>query len=131
VKGIDTNVLVRYVMQDDERQSALATKLFEGLTIQEPGFIALVSLVEFSWVLSSCFDLKRDDIADAVEQILRTKQLVVESAETVWKAVRGFRSSAADLADCIIERTAAAAGCSLTFTFDRDAARTAGMTLLK
>jgi len=69
VKGIDTNVLVRYVMQDDERQSALATKLFEGLTIQEPGFIALVSLVEFSWVLSSCFDLKRDDIADAVEQI--------------------------------------------------------------
>ncbi len=131
MKGIDTNVLVRYVMQDDERQSALATKLFEALTTQDPGFIALVSLVEFSWVLSSCFDLKRADIADAVEQILRTKQLVVESAETIWKAVRAFRTSAADLADCIIERTAAAAGCSLTFTFDRDAARTAGMTLLK
>ena len=47
--GLDTNVLVRYIMQDDARQSLSATKLMESLTVDEPGFVSLVSVVELGW----------------------------------------------------------------------------------
>jgi predicted nucleic-acid-binding protein len=62
--------------------------------------------------------------------LLRTKELVVERAETVWKALRIFQRSNADFADCLIERSAAALGCAKTMTFDRGAAKSAGMALI-
>lgn len=55
--GLDTNVLVRYIMQDDTKQSAKATQLIESLTSDEPGFIAMVSVVELYWVLTSSYGL--------------------------------------------------------------------------
>ena len=58
--GLDTNVLVRYIMQDDAKQSLKATKLMESLTVDEPGFVSLVSMVELGWVLSSSYDLNRE-----------------------------------------------------------------------
>jgi predicted nucleic-acid-binding protein len=129
--GLDTNVLVRYIMQDDAKQAAKATKLIEGLTAQSPGFIPLVAVVELVWVLSSSYDLDRDQVVQALDVILRSKQLVVDRAEDVLRAVRDFRSSSADFADCLIERTAMAAGCGTTMTFDVAAAKTAGMTLIQ
>jgi predicted nucleic-acid-binding protein len=129
--GLDTNVLVRYIMQDDAKQAAKATKLIEGLTAQSPGFIPLVAVVELVWVLSSSYDLDRDQVVLALDVILRSKQLVVDRAEDVLRAVRDFRSSSADFADCLIERTAMAAGCGTTMTFDVAAAKTAGMTLIQ
>jgi predicted nucleic-acid-binding protein len=67
---------------------------------------------------------------EAFELVLRTKELIVEQAEIVWKAVRAFKSSHADFADCLIAQSAASAGCERTATFDRSAAKTAGMTRL-
>jgi predicted nucleic-acid-binding protein len=128
--GLDTNVLVRYIMQDDAKQSALANRLIDSLTAESPGYVALVSVVEIAWVLSSAYDLDRAQLVQAFEGLLRTKELVVENAETVWKAVRSFQSSNADFADCLIERAAATAGCEKTMTFDRAAAKAGGMTLL-
>lgn len=128
--GLDTNILVRYIMQDDARQSALAAQLVESLSAESPGFVPLVSIVELGWVLSSAYDLGRDQLVVALEGLLRTKEIVVERAETVWKALRVFRSTTADLADCLIERSAASAGCDATMTFDRGAAKGCGMTLL-
>ena len=128
--GLDTNVVVRYIMQDDAKQAAVATKLVEGLSAEEPGFIALVSVVELVWVLSSCFDLTRAQISQALDVLLRSKQLVVDQAEHVVRALRAYGSGNADFADCLIERTAAAAGCSRTMTFDVAASKTAGMSLL-
>ena len=129
--GLDTNVLVRYIMQDDAKQSAKATKLMEGLTAQQPGFIALVSVVELVWVLSSAYDLKRGQIVQALDLMLRSSQLVVDQADQVLRALRAYDAGKADFADCLIERTAAAAGCVRTMTFDVAAAKTAGMVLIQ
>ncbi len=128
--GLDTNVLVRYIMQDDARQSPSATRLVESLSGESPGFLPLVAVVELAWVLSSAYALDRDQLVEALEGLLRTKEIVVERAETVWKALRMFQGSNADLADCLIERSAAAAGCEQTMTFDRNAAKGCGMMLL-
>jgi predicted nucleic-acid-binding protein len=128
--GLDTNVLVRYIMQDDVKQSALANRLIDSLTAESPGYVALVSVVEISWVLGSAYDLDRAQLVQAFEGLLRTKELAIENAETVWKAVRSFQSGNADFADCLIERAAAVAGCEKTMTFDRAAAKGGGMTLL-
>lgn len=128
--GLDTNVLVRYIMQDDVQQSAKATQLVESLSAEVPGFVALVSVVELVWVLSSCYGLKRAQLAQALDALLRAKQLVVDQSDQVARALRMFASGSADFADCLIERTAAHAGCAKTMTFDGAAAKTAGMTLL-
>ena len=128
--GLDTNVLVRYIMQDDAKQAPLATRLVESLSAEAPGFLPLVAVVELAWVLSSAYDLDRAQLVEAFEGVLRTKELVIERAEVVWKALRAFRSVNADFADCLIAHSAASAGCEKTMTFDRGAAKGAGMTLL-
>jgi predicted nucleic-acid-binding protein len=128
--GLDTNVLVRYIMQDDAKQASLATRLVESLSAEAPGFLPLVAVVELAWVLSSAYDLDRAQLVEAFEGVLRTKELVIERAEVVWKALRAFQSVNADFADCLIAHSAASAGCEKTMTFDRGAAKSAGMTLL-
>jgi predicted nucleic-acid-binding protein len=128
--GLDTNVLVRYIMQDDAKQAPQATRLVESLSAEAPGFLPLVAVVELAWVLSSAYDLDRAQLVEAFEGVLRTKELVIERAEVVWKALRAFRSVNADFADCLIAHSAASAGCEKTMTFDRGAAKSAGMTLL-
>lgn len=129
--GLDTNVLVRYIMQDDPKQASRASRLVESLSAESPGFVTLVSVVELVWVLGSCYELQRAQLSDALEGLLRTKEIVLERAETVWKAVRLYRGSSADFADCLIERSAAAAGCACTMTFDRSAAKSCGMSLIQ
>ena len=132
--GLDTNVLVRYIMQDDAKQSLKASKLIESLTPEAPGFVATVAVVELAWVLSTSYGLSRLQVAQAFETLLRTKELVVERADQVIKALRVFKSTSADFADfadCLIERSAAGAGCDRTMTFDIAAAKLAGMTLVQ
>jgi predicted nucleic-acid-binding protein len=128
--GLDTNVLIRYIMQDDLKQSPRATRLVESRSVESRGFVPLVSVVELFWVMSSAYELDRGQLIAALEGLLRTKELVVERAEIVWKALRIFQTANVDFADCLIERSAAAAGCERTMTFDRGAAKNAGMTLL-
>jgi predicted nucleic-acid-binding protein len=128
--GLDTNVLVRYIMQDDPKQSPLATALVESLSAEVPGFVTQVSVVELCWVLSSAYGLDRAQLVAALDGLLRSKEIVVEAAEIVWKALRVFQGGRADFADCLIERAAATAGCTRTMTFDRGAAKFGGMQLI-
>lgn len=128
--GLDTNVLVRYAAQDDPRQSPKATRLVESLTLDEPGYVSLVTIVELYWVMTSCYAATKDEICELLETLLRTKEIIVAKADVVWKAVRLYRGSKADLADCLIERDADMAGCAYTSTFDRDAAKYCGMRLM-
>jgi predicted nucleic-acid-binding protein len=128
--GLDTHVLVRYIMQDDVAQAAQAVRVIEALTVDEPGLMTMVSVVELVSVLGACYHLDREQITVALETLLRTKVLLVERAEVIWQAVRAFRDSQGDFADCLIERCAAAAGCERTLTFDRGAAKQAGMCLI-
>lgn len=129
--GIDSNVLVRYIAQDEAVQSARATSFIENeCNASAPGFVGLVVLVEVVWVSESCYGATRGNVAEIVRRILSIRQLVVEDAETVWKALRLFESGKADFSDCLIALAAMTAGCEQVMTFDKQAAK-AGMVLLK
>ena len=128
--GLDTNVLVRYIMQDDKVQAAQASALLDNLSVDTPGWISLVSIVELVWVLTAAYGLGRGQILAALEGLLSTKELKVERAEVAWKALRTCRDAKADFADCLISCCAASAGCERSLTFDRGAAKFAGMTLI-
>ena len=128
--GLDTNVLVRYIMQDDPRQSPRATRLIEALQPDEPGFVPVVALVELVWVLSGSYALDRAQVATVLDTLLRSKELVVDRAELVSQALRRYSTSGADFADALIERIATAAGCTATMSFDAGAVKAATMTAL-
>jgi predicted nucleic-acid-binding protein len=130
VIGIDTNVLVRYIAQDEPAQARKATTLIETECSEaNPGFVGLIVLVEVVWVAESCYTASREDVAKIVRQLLDTRQLIVQEAESVWQALRRFESTKADFADCLIERLASTAGCTKTVTSDKKATRV-GMSLL-
>lgn len=128
--ALDTNVLVRYLMQDDPKQSPRATRLIEALTGEEPGFVPIVAMVELVWVLSGSYGLDRAQVSEALEGLLRSRELRLDRADLVVRALRRFSAGGADFADCLIERIAADAGCTDTMTFDAGAARSAGMKLI-
>jgi predicted nucleic-acid-binding protein len=130
VIGLDTNVLVRYVMQDDPRQSPRATKLIDSLSSQAPGFVPVVALVELVWVLSASYGLGRPQVVTVLETLVRSKELVIDRADLVTQALSRYGAGSADFADALIERIAAAAGCSATVTFDSAAVKSAAMTLV-
>ncbi|CAM3117659.1 VapC toxin family PIN domain ribonuclease [Pseudomonas floridensis] len=125
--GLDTNVLVRYVAQDDPKQSPKASALIESFTINSPGFVTAVSVVELVWVLQSCYESTKSEIILVLETLLRTRELKIENADVVWQALRLFSDSKADFADCLIERSAKAAGCDYVVSFDSKAIKTTGM----
>lgn len=129
--GLDTNVLVRYFAQDDAAQAKKATALIESLTADNPGYITQVALVEVVWVLGRAYGASREEITQVIETLLRTKELAVEKAETVWKALRLYAGSSADFADCLIERACHDAQSEYTVTFDTKAAKLDGMRLIK
>jgi len=127
--GLDTNILVRYVTQDHAAQSAAAVKIMESLSHESPGFVSLVVIAELVWVLDFSYRFNKHEIEHVVERLLRSKELVLERAEIVSQALRKFRVSRANFADCLIERCGNAAECQYVLTFDKDAAA-AGMRLL-
>lgn len=129
--GLDTNVIVRYIMQDDPAQSRRATALMERLTEERPGFISLVGITELVWVLESAYGLARHQVADVLSKLISIDVLKIERHAAVAAAIRGFKDGKADFADCLIERSSAQAGCERTVTFDRSAARTANMVLVQ
>jgi predicted nucleic-acid-binding protein len=128
VIGLDTNVLVRYVTQDDSRQTPRAVALIERrCTESSPGFINGVVLCELAWVLDQALGYSRTQVTAVLEGLLRARQLRVERAEVVREAVQAYAMGAADFADALIAVTNRQAGCEATFTFDRRASRLPGM----
>jgi predicted nucleic-acid-binding protein len=127
--GLDTNVLIRYLMRDDAAQSAAAIKLIRSFSSEAPGFLSLVVIAETVWVLQSSYGLEKTQIEETLEILLRSQELAVERADLVWQALRTYSANRSDFSDCLIERCSHAAGCLYTATFDR-AAGTAGMRLL-
>lgn len=129
--GLDTNILVRYLTQDDPRQSRRATRLIEQeLSERTPGFIPVVVLVETCWVLKRLYDATQDEVRVTVCDLLDARQLVVEHRLAVARAVLRLCKRAGDFADALIAECAAQAGCERTVTFDKAAAKV-GMTLLQ
>ena len=122
--GLDTNVLVRFIVQDDPVQSSAATSLIEtSCSPDEPGYISLIVLVELAWVLGGAYKCDKSVVASVIRQLLQTDSLVVENARLAWSALRSFEEDSADFADYVIGQGNADAGCTRTYTFDAKAAR--------
>ncbi len=131
MKGLDTNVLMRHLTQDDIAQARLASRFIAAeCTREEPCFINRVVLCEMVWVLESAYEYSRESISEALERVLRTHQFSVEDMGAAWSALRRYRSGVADFADCLIGETNREAGCAETITLDKKAAREGGMRLL-
>jgi predicted nucleic-acid-binding protein len=128
--GLDTNVLLRFLLKDDPVQTSRARKLFRSLSPEQPGWIGIAAVLEIAWVLSNSKRMSREAVAKSIIDLLSLDSVTVQQADAVSYAVRQFRSTRADFADCLIAASARAAGCTRTVTFDRVAARDTGMELL-
>ena len=125
--GLDTNVVVRYVAQDDPVQSPRATAWIEGrLTPENPGFISINAMAETVWVLERSFGMTSQDIASAVERLLQADVLLIENEQQVFAAMIALKQGQGSFADALIAELGAKAGCSGTLTFDRKALRLPG-----
>ena len=124
VIGLDTNVLLRYLVQDDPVQSPKATEIIERrLTEEEPGFVSLVSILEIAWVLQSLYKRSRAELANHIEMLLAADTLEVQNEQEVYQAVIALRSGAGTFEDALIGALGSWRGCSAVLTFDHDAAR--------
>ncbi len=129
--GLDTNVLVRYLAQDDPIQSRRATEIVEQrLTTENPGFISLVTVVETAWVLGRIYDLSSQQVAAAIERLLQADTLVLQNEQEVFTALAAVKSGRGAFADALIAALGLWAGCRTTVTFDKKATRLDGFELL-
>jgi len=128
--GLDTNILVRYLAQDDPVQSPMATDVIERrLTEEEPGFVSVVALVEMVWVLDRAYGLGGREIAAGLERLLQADTLVVENQQEVFTAAMALKEGTGSFADALIGALGARAGCARTLTFDKTALRLPGFEL--
>jgi len=119
MKGVDTNVLVRYITRDDPGQERAASRFLDSArTRSEPIFVNVIVLCELVWVLGRTYEYSRAEITAVVERLLATEQIVVEDADLAWLALSDFKASKADFADCLIGRKNLRLGCDATATFD-------------
>ncbi len=128
--GLDTNILVRYITQDKPAQAAQATTLMQTrLTEDDRGFISIVAIAEMVWVLGRHYRFASGQIAGAIERMLRTDTLIVESEQQVFEAMTALREGHGEFGDALIGLLSAKAGCSRVLTFDRKALRLPGFEL--
>ncbi|WP_127996736.1 PIN domain-containing protein [Piscinibacter defluvii] len=129
--ALDTNVLVRYIVQDDAAQLAAAKRLIsrcvaEGATL----FVPLTVVLELEWVLRSSFEFGKDDVLMTLSSLFSAAELTFESERALEVALQLFRKASADFADCLHVALATHAGEPPLWTFDKDAAKVSGAQLL-
>jgi predicted nucleic-acid-binding protein len=129
VIGIDTNVLVRYLVRDEPEQTALADRLLDALEADDPAFVSVVVLVETWWVLRRSYRFSPQECLSVMTGLAGSRQLVLEGAEVVRQALTST-AAGADFADALVTALGRRAGCAETVTFDQGSARRAGMRLL-
>jgi predicted nucleic-acid-binding protein len=119
-RGLDTNVLVRYLTEDDPVQSRKAAALIETAVARgDRLFIGSVVLCELAWVLRWAYDVSKDDLVKTLDRILATSQFVIGDKDVVRRAVDAYRSGKADFADYVIGESHRAGGAPATVTLDR------------
>ena len=120
--GLDTNVLVRYIVRDEEKQSAAATRLIEArCTTDNPGRVSSLVLCELAWVLTRGYGYSRAMVGRVIRRILSVQELQAERPELAWQAVRLFEQGRADFADFLIGLSNRENKAEVTYTFDTKA----------
>jgi predicted nucleic-acid-binding protein len=129
--GLDTNILIRYLTQDDPIQSVKANEILERrLTRTNPGFVSVVVVVEAVWVLDRAYSLTGQEIAAAVERLLQVEALVIENEQEVFTAMLALKQGHGTFADALIAELGARAGCTRTLTFHQKAIRLPGFEVV-
>lgn len=129
--GLDTNVVLRYLLQDDPRQVWQANEIFERrLSEREPGFLSLVCVLEIVWVLRSLLRQRAVEIAAHLEHLLAADSLVVQNEQQVFEAAFALKRGTGEFEDALIVALNAWAGCEKTLTFDRRAGRLTGFEVV-
>jgi predicted nucleic-acid-binding protein len=129
--GIDTNLLLRLVVNDDERQSLAVERFIQQRSSADaPCYISNIVLVETVWVLETAYGFDRAMVADTLTMLFEVEQFDFESPEDVAAAIEEFRQNRVEFADCLLGRMNLFAGCEYTITFDRKAAKLPGFKLL-
>ncbi len=125
--GVDTNVLVRYLIRDDQQQYEKARRMIDReVTKGEPVLVSLLVLLETEWVLRSRYELQKSDIVAAFSALLDTADLAFEDEPSVEHAIYSWKDSTADFADCLIDARNRRLGCRATATFDGRALKLGG-----
>jgi len=120
--GLDTNILVRYITQDDPQQCAKVNALFDKQISQEnSAVISKIVLSELTWVLSHAYGYSREQIALVIQQIIITQEFVIEDSESAIKALQDYQTGKAGFADYFLARTHLAMGAKHTVSFDKKA----------
>ncbi len=128
--AIDTNVLLRYILRDDERQFDASALFFQARTMEDPAFVGLIVLCELTWSLRRRYGFSAQQVSTVVATLFETAEVHIEDEADV-SACLSNAGAGAEIADVLIAYCAARAGCAATVTFDqRAAARIPGMELL-
>lgn len=129
--GLDTNVLLRYIVRDEAAQAKAASRLIEGrCSKEEPGHVTHVVLAELSWVLGRGYGYAKDEVVKVLAAILSSAELRVQESAQAWAALRAFQAGQADFADYLIGAANEACGCGATFTFDKRVVRSGWHSLV-
>ena len=119
--GLDTNIIVRYLTQDDPDQSRKASlEIEKGLSDGLMFFISDIVVCELVWVLETAYEYERREIIPVLENILRTKQFQFENKDLLWKSLTDYRNKKGDFADHLIGHVGYKSGCQDTITFDAE-----------
>ena len=127
--ALDTNVLVRYLVEDDEAQSRRATKLIEATIAREDElFVSDVVMCETVWVLSSAYPFSRNEITDALAGLLRARSVIFTSTDRLARSLEAYRNGKGDFADYLIRELAREAGAETVATFDKSLLKEPGFS---
>ncbi|MCF6221731.1 MAG: type II toxin-antitoxin system VapC family toxin [Robiginitomaculum sp.] len=124
--SLDTNILVRYIIQDDKLQSTKAASIIENLKPEAPAFISCIVLCEINWVLKTAYKFSKADCAEALNRIMSVAVFDIENLEACLAALQRFRAGQADFSDYLIRQIAKGKGYDTVLTFDKKALKSSG-----
>ncbi len=131
MKGLDTNILVRFLANDDKKQAARVKKLFEAAELSGERFVVPAPVVlELLWVLTAVYEYPREAVLNALEQMTLMPILNFEDPERIYQLINLGRTAKTDLPDILIGLSAQSLGCENTLTFNKKAAGSELFTLL-
>ncbi|MEK6397286.1 MAG: type II toxin-antitoxin system VapC family toxin [Terriglobus sp.] len=121
--GLDTNIVLRYLLQDDVVQTARVNRLIDRLTPENPGYISIATTLEIVWVLRSLFKLTPNQIATHIEQLLAADTFKLQNEQQVFEAAFALKRGLGEFEDALISALNTWAGCTETVTFDQGTSR--------
>ena len=130
--GIDTNILVRYLTQDDLEQAKIVEEIFDlHATSPNTIFINNIVMCELIWVLDRGYKYSKEDIIQVIKQILSTEEFTFENQELLWMALNEHSHYNLEFSDALIGEINKLAGCVETLTFDQGAVKASNFRLAR